>query len=169
MVLAILRAIMLTVLLVGCEGRVNGAATDPIIAQQSDSQGPDMPVQVYSAAGYELSLIERNDGCYIGFSGHGHHGELQTSLELTCRFVVSPEGEKIQQVLYEDIGNGTVIIFVGTSGMEPEFEMAPPVYCGTQSQGVILRDEGVLLSKRIGNGRKCNVGEDEKEFWLFSH
>ena len=76
---------------------------------------------------------------------------------------------EIQQVTYPDIGNGTVLILVGTPGEGPEFELTPPAYCGTQSQAVILRDVGVLLSKRIGNGRKCNTGEDEKEFWLFAH
>jgi hypothetical protein len=115
-----------------------------------------------------LSLIERDGRCYIAHTGHGLDGELETALTPPCRVVMRPNGDEPQQVIYDDLG-ATVLILVGTPGEAAGPPLEPPAYCGTASQGLILTAERVSLSERVGQGRKCNTGEDEKEFWLFAH
>ena len=120
-------------------------------------------------AGYELQLEERGAKCILIFSGHSHRGELTLSPKPPCRFVRDWKGDP-QSFSYEDIGNAMIVILVGTPSKEVSSDLSKRE-CGTESQGVILREQGVLVSKRIGRGSLIcpSHGLDETEFWLFSH
>lgn len=154
--------------LVACGGPAANPPQEPGAATATASRPQAEPVETFQAAQYELSLIERDDKCYVSHSGHGRSGELAMALTPPCRVVMRPNGAEPQQVIYDDIG-ATVLIIVGTPGEEAGPPLEPPAYCGTESQGLILTGAQAALSERVGRGRKCNLGEDEKEFWLFAH
>lgn len=161
-------AVLLSFVVGGCGGPSGDAPSQKDVSEVPASAA-EPAVETFQAAGYELSLFERDSGCQVAFEGHGREGEHTTALEPPCRFVRGPHGKEVQTITYDDIGDATVLIVVGTPGEMAVPALDPPGYCGTQSQGLILRDEEVVLSERVGRGRKCNLGEDEKEFWLFSH
>jgi hypothetical protein len=123
-------------------------------------------------AGYELRAEARDGRCVVSFVGRENRGELGLAPLPPCRFIRDFRGDP-QHVVYKDIGEATVLIVVGTP-VTLGAEAAPPGRgegCGTESQGIIVRKQGVLVSARVNRGSlKCpSRGQDEKEFWLFAH
>lgn len=120
--------------------------------------------------GYTLRLEECEGKCVVKYAGEKHCGELVLDIRPPCQFVRDYKSDPLSYT-YEDAGNATVLVVVGAIG---DSECTDPLMkkgCGTQTQGVILRCQGVSASKRIVKGSVwCpSKGIDEKEFWMFAH
>jgi hypothetical protein len=75
---------------------------------------------------------------------------------------------------YKQEHDVSVVIVVGSPEPTEDPERAAKIkkyQCGSERQGVLLTASDVKLSKRVASGSQicAQVGEEEKEFWLFAH
>jgi len=129
--------------------------------------------------GYSLSLFVRDGLCIARFEGLQHRGELTLAPTPPCFFVRKHSNSNaIKSHFYKDkFDKGEdhihVVVVTGTvlprNPDDPITPLSKRNDCGSQTQALLLRKEGVLVSKRVAGGACAGLGLDEKEFWMFAH
>lgn len=132
------------------------------------------PLETGHVVGYKLSLFVRDGLCFARFEGQQHSGELTLVPKPPCFFVRKhSKSNEIESHFYKDADHVHVVVVAGT--VLPRDVDAPitPLSmrndCGSQGQALLLRKEGVLVSKRVAGGTCPDMGLDEKNFWMFAH
>lgn len=119
-------------------------------------------------AGWRLRIVEAGETCALDYAKGVSHGQLALQSAAPCRFV--GQGVTPQTRAYADNTRTLAIVF-GTRYQGKSFRslLDRGIYCGTVSQGVVLTDQTVSLSRRVAEGGvRCEgSGVDAREFDLF--
>jgi hypothetical protein len=133
----------------------------------------DQVVDETIIAGYKLTIVEHDGKCELVFQGEKGTGKLPLGSKPPCRFLTE-RGGKVQSYSYSDVKVKAILLVIGTQ-TKPE-EQIPATrnknyYCGDVNRGVIIRYDGVFVTKLTDRGyNMCtNLGAEEKIFWLFAH
>lgn len=137
------------------------------------------PLETGHVVGYKLSLFVRDGLCIARFEGQQHRGELTLVPTPPCLFVRKHgKSNDIESHFYKrafDKGEEHIHVVVVTGTVlprNPDDPITPLTKrddCGSQTQALLLRKEGVLVSKRVAGGACAGIGMDEKNFWMFAH
>jgi hypothetical protein len=131
------------------------------------------PPKEYRAAAYTFSIDVDAGRCVLNFTGVQHSGRLTLAPEAPCEFVQTDAGE-LRSFRYDDVGIEAVLIVTGTqltAADRQTWKVPDGVFCGKTAQGVLVRPEGVLVSKEVMRGGIvcATTGVDEKRFYQFAH
>ncbi|MBI3775855.1 MAG: hypothetical protein HY273_09940 [Gammaproteobacteria bacterium] len=148
------------------------------LAAPVSTRAAELPETGY-VVGYKLSLFVRDGLCIARFEGQQHQGELTLAPTPPCLFVRKHgKSNDIESYFYKDkFDKGEdhihVVVVTGTIlPRNPDDPITPLTKrddCGSQTQALLLRKEGVLVSKRVAGGACAGLGLDGKEFWMFAH
>lgn len=121
--------------------------------------------------GYTLRTGADGSRCVLSYAGPALSGELALELPAPCRVVL--DHRRAPQVFsygQEDERTTVLAVAGGPPPSEGTVDAVLGVPCGTQVQGVLLRDGQVEASRRVFQGSTfCpGTGLDEKMFRLFS-
>lgn len=123
---------------------------------------------------YDLEILEAKGKCELVFRGEKESGRLPLGPKPPCRFLTE-EGGRVQYYPFLDANIIAVLIVIGTpSKPDPKIPMTldKNYYCGDESQGVIVRKDGVFITKLLtlenGSILCTNFGADAKTFEFFS-
>jgi hypothetical protein len=120
---------------------------------------------------FSLVLGQENGRCKITYSGLKHHGSVLSDIAAPCQVIRDAQQKPLSHT-YKDLGNGYARVILITGG--PPSQTKKDAYmkggCGTQVQALVVREDGVSLSKEIGRGSTfCpSAGADEKMFRFLS-
>jgi len=124
-------------------------------------------------AGYKLAIIEDDGKCELFYQGEKGSGKLPLGPQPPCRFLTQAGGT-LEFYAYSDVKVKALLVIVGTP-KKPDptipVTMKKNYYCGDEIQGVLIRGDGVYITKLVMDaGLACtNLGLDEKFFWIFAH
>ena len=144
-----------------------------VFAAPVSTRASELP-ETGHVVGYKLSLFVRDGLCFARFAGQQHSGELTLVPKPPCFFVRKhSKSNDIQSHFYKDADDVHVVVVTGTV-LPPDVDapitpLTMRTDCGSQGQALLLRKEGVLVSKRIAGGACAGMGLDGKDFWMFAH
>ena len=126
-----------------------------------------------SVGGYTFVLQQQAGRCVVTFTGAEHSGRLTLAPDPPCEFVRNESGA-LKYFKYDDVGIDAVIIVTGSPLNDDEkrrWKIADGLFCGKVSQALLVRPEGVLVSREIMHGGVvcAMTGVDEKRFYQFAH
>lgn len=124
-------------------------------------------------AGYELIIENYKRKSLLKYRNRDSKGTLQLFPKPPCYFTRNYKGEP-QYYSYQDVGVKAVIIIIGTPAKQDlacPITLKEDIYCGLETQGVLIKKDGIFLTERIGRGsiKSPQIGIYEKDFWLFAH
>jgi hypothetical protein len=120
--------------------------------------------------GWNLNIIEKEDACMLIASNGLSDYEMVLAPTPPCEFASYGEPRKTQYKHFNDPNNQTVLIAFGTPYKDELPANWPKKFCGTESQGVLITDNSVRLSKHVARGGlHCSGrGNDEMRFRMFN-
>lgn len=119
---------------------------------------------------FSFVLGEENGQCKITYSDLKNKGTVLFGITAPCQ-VIRDRQQKPLSNTYKDLGNVRVILISGGPPSQTKKDSYMNGGCGTQMQALLVREDGISLSKEIGKGSTfCpSAGADEKMFWFLSH
>jgi hypothetical protein len=119
--------------------------------------------------GYTLTMDKCDGTACVEYFSKARKGKLPLTLDGPCDFARDHKGNLLSYT-YKDAKKVTVAIVVCAIGNPSSNDPLVQKGCGTQAQGILIRENEIVLSSRIvKDGVWCPKGIDEKEFWIFSH
>jgi hypothetical protein len=123
-----------------------------------------------TAGSISVEILSRGGQCVLRTGGK----ELPLAPKPPCYFVRAPGKETAWSFAYKDVDVTATLIVIGTPATEntrKTWNLAPNVVCGEESQGVVVRDGAVAVTRNVQKGGVyCrDSGIDEKEFHGFAH
>ena len=121
----------------------------------------------------DLSLIDRNGTCVIRSVAPGKTTEISLRIKPPCYFVRHKGEKEPLRFTYPHRDADFVVIMFGTPLSDDErkmFDIKEGRICGSATQGLIIHNNAVRVSKKIlDGGHTCtDGGKDEKNFWYFA-
>lgn len=121
--------------------------------------------------GVELLLLQSGDESILKISREGQVRKEKLQLKPPCYFMRTDKG--IQSFTYKN--KGTKVVMVTGALLKTEDKVylgaSEDMVCGGQAQGILFRNDSVLISRKVlKGGMFCkDYGLDEKDFWTLAH
>lgn len=137
-----------------------------LIQSCSYAQGKTLDQGVVLNSEFKIKL--QNNNCYLISKNFNE----VLSVKPPCYF--SRNNGVIEQHSYADVKVESVFIVIGTpisKETRKEWGLKDKIICGSDAQGVLLKNGKAKISKKIlQGGVMCkDKGTDEKNFWYFAH
>lgn len=121
----------------------------------------------------DLSLISKNGTCVLHSTASSKTTKIVLSLKPPCYFMRNKEDKELAHHPYPRRDADFVVIMFGnplTDEQRKMFNVKDDAICGGSTQGLIIHNNNVRVSKKIlEGGRTCKYGgKDEKDFWYFA-
>ena len=122
----------------------------------------------------ELSLISKNGTCVLHSTASSKTTKIVLSLKPPCYFMRNKADNKLDHYSYPRRDADFVVLMFGNPLSEDKrkkWNLKEEDICGGSTQGLIIHNNAVRLSKKIyeGGGYTCrDGGKDEKDFWYFA-
>lgn len=121
-------------------------------------------------AGWNLNLINKGNVCILTAGNSKSTHEMVLVPTPPCEFSFHGEPKKAQYMHFDEPADQTVFIIFGTPYGGELPASWPNIYCGTESQGILITDNAVRLSKHVARGglRCSGRGIDALQFRMFN-
>ena len=136
----------------------------------ADERVTDHAVLYYN----DLSLISKNGTCILHSTASSKTTKIVLSLKPPCYFLRKQDGKELKHYSYPRRDADFVVLMFGSPLNEDKrktWNLMEEDICGGSTQGLIIHNNSVRLSKKIyeGGGYTCkDGGKDEKDFWYFA-
>jgi hypothetical protein len=163
-----------------CLGLVPGCGSgdrpnEPAQPANPSAAPTDAITDTATAAGHKLEIVTRDGRCVLHAVGSsGATQDLQLAPQPPCHFLRLPGSDAPRSLSYADVNTEAVLIVSGTPASENTrrtWGLEPGLVCGEESQGVLVRNGAVLVTRAVRRGGvTCrDKGVDEKEYSAFAH
>ena len=121
----------------------------------------------------DLSLISKNGTCVLHSTASSKTTKIVLPIKPPCYFLRKPDGKELKYYSYPHQDADFVVIMFGSPLNDLDrkrWRLKEEEICGNSTQGLIIHNNAVRLSKKVlEGGYTCtNGGNDENNFWYFA-